>query len=72
MLLSDKLIAIGKAANAKNNLSMDNANRQMLSECQTALNNGSPFKQVNNIYVFAVNILNKAGFPYYKPEKFTL
>lgn len=72
MLLSDVLISIGTSANPKNNLSMGNAEREMLSKCDTAIRSGSPIKQVKNIYGFAVTQLNKAGFPYYKAERFNL
>lgn len=72
MLLSDVLISIGTSANPKNNLSMGNAEREMLSKCEGAIKSGSPVKQVKNIYGFALTQLNKAGYPYYKADKFNL
>jgi len=72
MLLSDKLIEIGRKSNPKNNLSMANATNLMNSECKMALKNGDIPARVKNSFTLAVNELKKAGYPYYKPEHLNL
>ena len=63
MLFSDKLIEIGKNSNKKNNLSMSDANKQMVSECRSMIVNGSNPDYVANAYKLATSTLIKDGYP---------
>ena len=67
MLLSEVLINKGQTANPKSNMSMGNTAIEMKSICQFAQSEMTP-KQINNSVSLACEVLNKAGFPYYKPE----
>jgi len=67
MLLTDVLIQKGKTANPKSNMSMGNTAIEMHSICQFAQSEMTA-KQIQNSVGFACDTLNKAGFPYYKPE----
>lgn len=67
MLLSDLLIEKGKTANPKSNLSMGNTAIEMQNICRFALSEMTS-KQISNSVSYACDVLNKAGFPYYKPE----
>lgn len=67
MLLSQVLIEKGKAANPKSNYSMGNAAIEMQSICRFAQSEMTE-AQIKNSVGYACEVLNKAGFPYYKPE----
>jgi len=67
MLLSEVLINKGQTANPKSNMSMGNAAIEMRSICQFAQSEMTA-KQIQNSVGYACEALNKAGFPYYKPE----
>jgi len=67
MLLSQVLIDKGQTANPKSNMSMGNTAIEMHSICQFAQSEMTP-KQIQNSVGLACEVLNKAGFPYYKPE----
>ena len=65
MFLSDKLIAIGKDANPKSNISQGEAAKRMLlvinvNRCLVEE------KKLMNITNFAIKALVKLGFTYYK------
>jgi hypothetical protein len=67
MLLSQMLIEKGKTAKPNNNMSMGNAAIEMHSICQFAQSEMTE-AQIRNSVGLACEVLNKAGFPYYKPE----
>jgi hypothetical protein len=67
MFLSDVLIEKGQTANPKSNMSMGNAAIEMQSICRFAQSEMTT-KQINNSVSYACEVLNKAGFPYYKPS----
>lgn len=72
MLLSDKLIEIGRKSNPKNNLSMNEAKNLMNSECKIALKDGDMPQRIQNAFTLACNALNKDGFRYFSADKFDL
>lgn len=67
MLLSQVLIDKGQTANPKNNMSMGNTAIEMNAICKTASAEMTP-KQIQQSVGLACEVLNKAGFPYYKPS----
>jgi hypothetical protein len=73
MLLTDKLIELGKDANPKNNLSMGNQAEKMLevmkeakTKCLTPTDTARLWNQIK----FAIKALNKAGYKYYTEDVF--
>ena len=71
-LLSDVLITKGANSNPKNNLSMANANKEMLAICKERVKQGVNAVNVMNSYHFAVDVLNANGFRFYKRELYDL
>lgn len=67
MLLSQVLIDKGKTAKPNSNMSMGNTAIEMHSICQFAQSEMTD-AQIKNLVGYACEVLNKAGFPYYKPE----
>lgn len=69
MLLSDQLIALGRDANPKSNLSQGTQAQKML-DLMITNKNGATHQQLVNITKLVVKQLNKEGFNYYKVETF--
>jgi len=67
MLLSNVLIEKGKTAYNKSNMSMGGVATEMKAICQTASAEMTE-AQIRNSVGYACEVLNKAGFPYYKPS----
>ena len=70
MFLSDKLIAIGKEANLRNNASQAKQCEKMLNELIVAKNKGEDQKRLINIMKFVIKQLNHDGFLYYNLDIF--
>lgn len=70
MLLTDQLIQKGKEANRKSNLSMAEKAEEMLVILKERQKEFTNQKQLLNCIKFAVNQLNKEGWPLYKVEMF--
>lgn len=65
MLLSDKLIEIGRQSNPKNNCSMGEAEQKMTAECKRAIAQGELPSRTENAMKLAKSILAKEGYKHF-------
>ena len=81
MLLSDKLIRIGRQANKKNNLSMADKSRVMFNNAidsleEAILKTGNydimarEAQQINSVFNYACECLREEGYSYFKNDLF--
>jgi len=78
MFFSDELIAIGRKSNKKNNLSMNEALHTILEKCAARVQSVKPHEKeliarnVRSSFNLAMNTLQKEGYTYFTPERFSL
>lgn len=78
MFLSDELVEIGRKANKRNNLSMNEKLQIMMSICAERVRKAQSYEKalitrnVQSSYNLATKTLQKEGYPFFTPEKFKL
>jgi hypothetical protein len=78
MFFDDELIAVGRASNKRNNLSMASATSLMLEMCNERIAKATPAEKTwterNTAHCFnyAMKVLFKEGYSYMNPERFKL
>jgi hypothetical protein len=71
MLLSDRLIEIGKTANPKSNLSMATKEIEMIDAVNVHIKSNPVTEgQIRNILKLVCKGLNDSGYNFYRPENF--